>query len=157
MVSTRSGDFLFSHGQERDVNEERMPERKRAQGKRKVWDLMRYVKSDSTRSDVHLWSPAPALVNRGYHEIRGSVKATKVAAASFMFDLVRGPCCAIIRRLTKHKTFRYRKPLSSTISDSASVSILQTYPWISTCLRALSLLARGPVAAIISPAVPHSL
>jgi hypothetical protein len=40
LVNTISSDCLFSHAQESNVNEERMLERGRAQGKRKVWDLM---------------------------------------------------------------------------------------------------------------------
>ena len=70
----RIGDFLFSHAQERDVNEEKMPERGRAQGKRKVWDLMRHVKPDRVRRDVHIWSSASASVPPGYHKILGAVK-----------------------------------------------------------------------------------
>ena len=50
----RIGDFLLSHAQERDVNEEKMPERGRAQGKRKVWDLMRKLNSELASSDGHI-------------------------------------------------------------------------------------------------------
>jgi hypothetical protein len=78
----RIGDFLFSHAQERDVNEEKMPERGRAQGKRKVWDLMRHVKPDRARRDVHIWSPAPASALPGYHNIWEGIKEALLSGRS---------------------------------------------------------------------------
>jgi hypothetical protein len=73
----RIGDFLFSHAQERDVNEEKMPERGRAQGKRKVWDLMRYLNAERAGQDVYLSSMALAPVNRACHKILGGVKGRR--------------------------------------------------------------------------------
>jgi hypothetical protein len=73
--------------------------------------MMRKVKSHWAARDAYLSSPAPDSVARAYHKIWEAVKETKVAAASLMFHLVRGPCCAIIRRLTKNKTFSLPRAL----------------------------------------------
>ena len=35
---------------------------------------MSYVKAEPASKNVHLWSPAPASVNRAYHKIWGWVK-----------------------------------------------------------------------------------
>jgi len=66
------------HAQEPDVNEERMLERGRAQGKRKVSELMRNLNSDAASVDVHIWSPAPVSVVADYHKIWGPVKGGRV-------------------------------------------------------------------------------
>jgi hypothetical protein len=72
---------------------------------------MRYVKAEPASGDVYIWSLAPASVLPGYHKILRTVKETKVAAASFTFDLARGSGCAIISRLTKNKTFSLPRAL----------------------------------------------
>jgi hypothetical protein len=45
--------------------------------------VMRNLNSDPASRNVHLWSPAPALVPPGYHKILGAVKRNAPTATSW--------------------------------------------------------------------------
>jgi hypothetical protein len=59
-----------------DVNEEKMLERGRAQGKRKVWDLMSYLNSSSASRDVHISSDRWQSILPRWHKMLEGVKDT---------------------------------------------------------------------------------